>query len=98
MTFHFAIGTAGSTSLVLQAILPALLVADGPSRVVIEGGTHNAWAPPFDFLTRAYLSRSGSLKSFVTIRCSSPRSKVPRTRMPDLFTSGFCRSSFDATW
>src|SRR5688500_12874474 len=49
----FAIGSAGSTMLVLQAILPALLIADGPSTVTVEGGTHNPAAPPFDFLEKA---------------------------------------------
>src|SRR5262245_27587586 len=29
--YHFAIGSAGSTTLVLQTILPALMVAGGPS-------------------------------------------------------------------
>jgi len=52
--YHFAIGTAGSTSLVLQAVLPALMVADGPSELVLEGGTHNTAAPPFDFLVRTF--------------------------------------------
>ena len=52
---HFSIGTAGSATLVLQAILPALLLAPGPSRVVVEGGTHNAYAPPFEFLACALL-------------------------------------------
>jgi RNA 3'-terminal phosphate cyclase (ATP) len=28
--YEFAIGTAGSTTLVLQTVLPALLIADGP--------------------------------------------------------------------
>lgn len=53
--FHFAIGTAGSTTLVLQAILPALLLAREPSTIVLEGGTHNSFAPPFDFLGRSFL-------------------------------------------
>lgn len=53
--YHFAIGTAGSTTLVLQTILPALALADRPSRVVLEGGTHNPLAPPFDFLARTFL-------------------------------------------
>lgn len=53
--YHFSIGTAGSTTLVLQTILPALMIADGPSTVTLEGGTHNQWAPPFDFLEHAYL-------------------------------------------
>lgn len=51
----FAIGTAGSATLVLQAILPPLLLAREPSRVVVEGGTHNAYAPPFDFLATTLL-------------------------------------------
>lgn len=52
--YTFSIGTAGSTMLVLQTVLPALMVADGPSTVILEGGTHNPFAPPFDFLQRAY--------------------------------------------
>ncbi|PSJ40407.1 RNA 3'-terminal phosphate cyclase [Allosphingosinicella deserti] len=51
----FAVGTAGSTGLVLQTILPPLMLADGPSRLVLEGGTHNIYAPPFDFLERVFL-------------------------------------------
>jgi RNA 3'-terminal phosphate cyclase (ATP) len=52
--YRFAIGTAGSTTLVLQTVLPALLAADGPSTVELVGGTHNAMAPPFDFLQHAF--------------------------------------------
>lgn len=54
-TYHFAIGSAGSCTLVLQTVLPALLRAEGSSRLVIEGGTHNPMAPPFDFLTYTFL-------------------------------------------
>ncbi|MEP7005226.1 MAG: RNA 3'-terminal phosphate cyclase, partial [Sphingomonas bacterium] len=53
--YHFAVGTAGSTGLVFQTILMPLLLADGPSRVVIEGGTHNVFAPPFEFIDRCFL-------------------------------------------
>lgn len=53
--FHFSIGTAGSTTLVLQAILPALLLAPSSSTVTVDGGTHNKAAPPFEFLDRALL-------------------------------------------
>ncbi len=53
--YHFAVGTAGSTSLVLQTVLMPLLLAGGPSRVVLEGGTHNMMAPPFDFIERVFL-------------------------------------------
>lgn len=52
--YVFAIGTAGSSTLVLQTVLPALLKADAPSTVRVSGGTHNAMAPPVHFLQRAY--------------------------------------------
>lgn len=52
--YEFAIGTAGSCTLVLQTLLLALLYADGPSTVRISGGTHNGMAPPAHFLQRAY--------------------------------------------
>jgi RNA 3'-terminal phosphate cyclase (ATP) len=53
--YDFAIGTAGSTTLIFQTILPALMVADGPSEISFEGGTHNPLAPPFDFLEKVYV-------------------------------------------
>lgn len=60
--YHFAIhdrrhvsGSAGSTTLVLQTLLPALWSLDAPSSVTLEGGTHNPMAPPFEFLERAFL-------------------------------------------
>ncbi len=53
--YRFAVGTAGSATLVFQTVLPALMTADGPSQVTFEGGTHNPWAPPFDFLQETFL-------------------------------------------
>ncbi len=53
--YRFAVGTAGSTTLVLQTVLPALILANQPSRLILEGGTHNPFAPPFDFLARTFL-------------------------------------------
>lgn len=52
---RFVIGSAGSACLVLQTVLPPLLTASGPSRITIEGGTHNPFAPPFDFIERVFL-------------------------------------------
>jgi RNA 3'-terminal phosphate cyclase (ATP) len=57
---HFAIGTAGSTTLVLQAVLPALLRASESSRVTLEGGTHNPLAPPFEFLAQTLATELGA--------------------------------------
>ena len=48
-------GTAGSTGLVLQTVVMPLILADGPSRLVLEGGTHNIFAPPFDFIAKSFL-------------------------------------------
>lgn len=52
--YEFAIGTAGSCTLVLQTLLLALAHADGPSTIRISGGTHNPMAPTVQFLQRAY--------------------------------------------
>jgi RNA 3'-terminal phosphate cyclase (ATP) len=53
--YKFTIGTAGSGTLVLQTVLPALMTANGTSHLTIEGGTHNPMAPPFDFLKKSFL-------------------------------------------
>ncbi len=50
----FAVGTAGSCLLVLQTVLPPLMLADAPSRLRLQGGTHNPMAPPFHFLERCF--------------------------------------------
>jgi len=59
--FRFAVGTAGSATLVLQAVLPPLLTASGPSNLILEGGTHNPFAPPFDFMEMAFLPLIGRM-------------------------------------
>ena len=53
--YRFSVGSAGSAMLVFQTILPALMLADGPSQLTLEGGTHNPWAPPFNFVESAFL-------------------------------------------
>jgi RNA 3'-terminal phosphate cyclase (ATP) len=53
--YPFSVGTAGSGTLVLQTILPALMTASEPSSITIEGGTHNQAAPPFDLLAKTFL-------------------------------------------
>lgn len=44
------IGTAGSTSLVLQTVALPLGLAEGASRIAIAGGTHVPWSPCWDFI------------------------------------------------
>jgi RNA 3'-terminal phosphate cyclase (ATP) len=64
--YKFVIGTAGSTILVLQTVLPALIIADGPSQIIIEGGTHNHRAPSFNFFAKAYLPLINRMGARVT--------------------------------
>lgn len=66
--YHFAIGTAGSSTLVFQTLLPALMLAPGPSTLSLEGGTHNDGAPPYHFLERVFLPLIERLGPRVTSR------------------------------
>ncbi len=65
--YRFAIGTAGSCTLVLQTVLPALLMAGAASRVRLQGGTHNPMAPPFHFLQRAFMPLLRAMGANVTL-------------------------------
>jgi RNA 3'-terminal phosphate cyclase (ATP) len=53
--FEFDVGTAGAVTLVLQALLPALLSAPAPASVVVRGGTDVPAAPPLDYFSRVLL-------------------------------------------
>ena len=53
--YVFNIGTAGSTTLVFQTVLPPLMIASAPSMLTLEGGTHNVHAPPFEFIEKTFL-------------------------------------------
>lgn len=48
--YRFDIGTAGSTTLLCQTVLPPLMLASGESDVTVTGGTHNPMAPCFEYL------------------------------------------------
>jgi RNA 3'-terminal phosphate cyclase (ATP) len=69
--YSFAIGTAGSCTLVLQTVLPPLLVAPAASRVRITGGTHNRASPPFDFLSRSFLPLLARMGAAVDLQLAS---------------------------
>ncbi|MFN3134794.1 MAG: RNA 3'-terminal phosphate cyclase [Candidatus Kryptonium sp.] len=53
--FRFDIGTAGSTSLVLQTLYLPLSFANGSSNLTITGGTHVSWSPTFDYIKNCWL-------------------------------------------
>ena len=68
--YSFSVGSAGSCTLVLQTVWPALMLANAPSRLTLSGGTHNPMAPPFHFLQRCYapLLRRLGADSELTLR------------------------------
>jgi RNA 3'-terminal phosphate cyclase (ATP) len=66
--YSFAIGTAGSCTLVLQTVLLPLMTAPAPSVIRISGGTHNRAAPPVDFLQRAFLPLLARMGSVVDLK------------------------------
>lgn len=67
--YHFPIGSAGSTMLVLQTLLPVLMMQDQPSTLKIEGGTHNPMAPTLDFVQRSFLIVAGKMGICADVVC-----------------------------
>ena len=70
--YSFAIGSGGSTTLVLQTLLPALLHAEEASTLRIEGGTHNPMAPPFEFIEQCFLPVMRSMGAEVSVTLERP--------------------------
>jgi RNA 3'-terminal phosphate cyclase (ATP) len=66
--YEFDIGTAGSTTLVSQTVLPALFLCSQPSRITLRGGTHNYGGPPWHFLQTVFLPALAQMGATVTIR------------------------------
>ena len=48
--YRIDVGTAGSISLILQALLPVIAYADSPVSLEIRGGTDVPMAPPVDYV------------------------------------------------
>lgn len=53
--FSFDAGTAGSTTLMLQSLLPVMCFARGEVEVELRGGTNNPLAPPYEYIERVLL-------------------------------------------
>ena len=70
-SYHFAIGTAGSTTLLLQTLLPALWQAGEASTLTLEGGTHNPMAPPCEFIDRVFLPAMARLGGSAAVTLGS---------------------------
>src|SRR5207245_1854322 len=53
--YAFDVGTAGSVTLVLQAVLPVACSASDAVRLHLVGGTDVRWSPPIDYFARVFL-------------------------------------------
>ncbi len=60
-------GSAGSVSLLFQALLLPLALAAEPSKLVLKGGTHVPWSPPVHYLTEVFLPVLSCLGVHVTV-------------------------------
>ncbi|MBI3051314.1 RNA 3'-terminal phosphate cyclase [Candidatus Woesearchaeota archaeon] len=54
-TLSVDVGTAGSVTLLLQALLLPVLFADGKFRLRLTGGTDVPWSEPYDYLKHVFL-------------------------------------------
>ena len=67
--YEFAIGTAGSSNLVFQTLLPALMLTDSESSIRISGGTHNPLAPSADFISEIFLPTTKHFGVDADLKC-----------------------------
>ena len=63
----YDIGTAGSISLVIQSIVPALILADDISSIELIGGTDVKWSPTIDYMKYIYTSIVSFFGGFLDI-------------------------------
>lgn len=68
--FLIEIGSAGSTMLVLQTVLPVMLMLKENCSVTVTGGTHNPWAPPFEFFRDSFLQQLQKMGAKVSVNLS----------------------------
>ncbi len=61
------IGTAGSVTLLMQCLLPALLCANSPSTLQILGGTDVQWSPTVDYFKNVFLPALSSFGANVRL-------------------------------
>jgi len=54
-SYHVNIGTAGSVTLLMQCLLPAMLKANGSISLQVQGGTDVQWAPTVDYFKQVFL-------------------------------------------
>ena len=62
--YQFEVRTAGSVTLLLQAIFLPLCLSKGISRVTLIGGTHVQWSPSFHYFSEVLLPTLERIGSF----------------------------------
>ena len=60
-------GSAGSVGLILQTILLPLALAQGDSRLTLQGGTHVPWAPSISYLIHVFVPTMKRMNIFLDI-------------------------------
>jgi RNA 3'-phosphate cyclase len=75
--FRYDIGTAGSISLVLQAVLPPAILSSEPVRFFLKGGTDVKWSPPIDYLREVFVPVANRLGANIEIQ-RKKRGHYPR--------------------
>ena len=54
-SFFFDIGTAGSTMLVLQTLIPPLILTGEKTELILKGGTHVPFSPSFHYVNEIFV-------------------------------------------
>ncbi|MHA2179656.1 MAG: RNA 3'-terminal phosphate cyclase [Candidatus Thorarchaeota archaeon] len=70
-SFNYDVGTAGSISLVLQAVLPPAVLSSESVVLHLRGGTDVKWSPPVDYMTNVFVP---------TLERMGPRIKIDQKR------------------
>ncbi len=70
--YDFDIGTAGSVTLVAQALVPILLRASKRSEIRISGGTHVMKSPGYDYFERVFLPAASRFGARINSRMLRP--------------------------
>jgi len=66
--YRFEIGTAGSVTLVLQALIPPLIAAADHFDIAVTGGTDVRAAPPIDYLCEVLLTHLTRMGAHVEVK------------------------------
>jgi len=67
-SYSFDVGTAGSTTLVVQGLLPMMMHTGGRWSLNIEGGTDVLWSPSWDYFSYIYKEHLGNMGADLSVR------------------------------